>query len=180
MKPTTSDMARADARMYRHIEGDDAQELPGVFSVAFNYQSPLGTWLWQQGEPLTDDDDDGAALANLVAGVHGMAEERDADGIIELMSIVIDERATAFGVPRAVVLEQLRGCYQDLFAEEDFAVAPLDGDNFAPRLHCDNRLLELVQSSGEPTIRQTDESDDVWGLPLLLGKIDGEWTVLSM
>ncbi len=181
--PIDGQLGEGDVEILGELELDaseiDEDELPMFYRGTFDYQSPLGRWAWQDADTLKEDAASGEALGELLQGVHDMVAAKDIDGIMDLMTIPIEERGQAFGVGSAVVHQELRECYEDLFDDEDFKLAPLDPDVFAPRSHGNDRLLELVQEDGEAMIRQ-DDDDEYWTLPLLVGQIDGQWVVLSI
>lgn len=85
----------------------------------------------------------------------------------------------AFGQQSGTVRAALGGAYQQLLAQPDFELAPLDLDRLAPRPHCGDRLLELVRDDGKEMIRQ-QEQDEQWIMPLLVGQREGRWQVLGM
>ena len=181
--PIDGQLGEGDVEILGELELDEFEieedELPMFYRGTFDHQSPLGRWAWQDADILKADAASGEALGELISGVHDMVAAKDLDGILDLMAIPIEERGQAYGVGSAAVRQELRECYEDLFDDEDFALVPLDPSAFAPRSHCGDRLLELVQEDGEAMIRQ-DHDDEYWTLALLVGQVDGQWVVLSI
>ncbi len=152
---------------------------PYIADIKFDIGSHLGTWNWQNCDPINLLKEL-PAITKIVKQIHNDFGKGNGKVIADLAEPYLDDMGKA--LPAYGKDEFREDMINDINynAEVEDAVDLFNPENHDFRLAADAKLVQIINKDWEPTIRtKEDEGGESYELPLFLGKLKGRWHIVA-
>jgi hypothetical protein len=169
----------APAYTFNREPGASAKPLPLAAAGEFQSGASFGEWSWQRADTVGLNR---ATITEINAYLQRAFEVLNAADLGQtraLFRVKAEEHAVAFGIPTARHLQNQDDFFRDLFAQPNWAMEPINFERLEYTLYLGGRVLGVRYKDGSDVLRSKPFGDgEVFRIPLLLSKLNGQWTVV--
>jgi hypothetical protein len=159
--------------------GGGAPPLPAVATLRREVSHPYGRWSWQDADPISLDRATVEEITGVVRSIHAAMAARRVEPLADLMDIKFDEVGRCYDLSPEEAEEKMAMGFEDIFETEGWDVADLNPDELDLRLCCGDRVVEVRNKDGRPSIRQREPIDEGdWAMPIFLARHAGRFVVV--
>lgn len=153
-----------------------------VLDETFTPREAFGSWEWEDASAGPVDDEGKNAAFAVLASLHESLASRDNIGVADALRRRNRELARAMDLPVERVSGAMEAGLQKVFAEEDWAMDPIDPVTLVLRSGAGERVFEALGPSGEPFLvgrfGLSREAPGRIALQTFLARIDDEWVIV--
>jgi hypothetical protein len=133
--------------------------------------------LWPHARPVALDAGNRGALAALAVSLEQALRRRDAGAAAALLSWKTTDLARARYQPADEAQTQQRDILENLLADRDFAIEPLDPAALGYDSYAGGRVVRLSRPAG-PALQARLSQGGRFLLPIYAAHVDGRWTIV--
>ncbi len=153
-------------------------EFPINLSDSFDVELPYSGFLWDAGEPLTDETIDLDSLTQYIYHIKELLKAKNYPALEPLVTPKAKELAAAYYIPVEQRLKDQRDFFtQELFGEAGWGMEDIDFEGMNIEYHAGGKLIEVLDKQGKPILKSAPIDDAVFSLPMFLSYQNGGWVV---
>lgn len=160
------------------VDGE-AEAFPQRVDTELAVPLDLGPWAWQAADQLALDEQTVGEVAGLIDIVRSGLEAADLSSFLDLAARGLREIARAYDDSPDEGVSTLRAVVQHSRGAPHWRFPPLAREVWDLRLVANSRMIECIGKDWEPIVRSvTDAEENSFLMPMLVGRIGGQWAIL--
>ena len=156
----------------------DKTTFPVVRQGRFKLDVPFGDWLWRKGKTFTNETLPLESLKTYISTLHEGLSKKNFSALEPMLRVKATELAKAFYLPESERFKEQQSFFEEeLFADSNWGMKPIDFNKMKVRFHANGRLLEIVDSTGKPFLQSLPLEDTTFSLPLWVCYYKNQWVL---
>jgi hypothetical protein len=152
----------------------DEETFPKILGAESSLGPVHGRWSWQDAPPLCLDEATRTEIADVLATVARAFERGDPAPMIDLLAVRFVDVVRAYPANALSALNEDLAHWVRTFGSKGWKVLPLAPEQHDFRLCAGNRLVEVVDRDGLPSLRlKPPDEEEPHPYAMLLARIDG-------
>ncbi len=121
-----------------------------------------------------------AEINEFIKRIFNALNSANLDQTKALFRLKATEQATAYGIPLSQRLEDQDSFFREWFNGSGWKMEPIDYERLDYGIYAGGQVVQVRYGDGSDVLRSAPDNDenDKVSFPLLISKIDGQWTVV--
>jgi hypothetical protein len=161
-----------------HWKWEHGTEFPINLSDTFSLSLPYSGFLWDAGEPLTEETIDIEGLKDYITSINTLMDTKNYAVIEPLVTPKAKELASMYYIPVEQRLNDQRDFFHsELFSTPGWGMEKIDFERMNIEYHASGKLIEVLDRQGKPILKSKPIDDAVFSLPMFLSYQNEKWVI---